>query len=208
MPLQNNLHTQSSNQQIRYIIVSHPNGQILASTFTNGIPDGLPVTRMPQTGIPIDTMTFDSNEGYIREVLCPIEDGLVGYFRIGLREKPMMQLMRRRFMEMIMFISLTFAYWRLGWQRDTPGTFLNRSKIYQSLCVNWDMEIIMFEFRWKRPDDVGRLAQAFNRMTDRLYAKDRENFRLVAALKEKEKMRMWLVNQLFSAREDERRQFP
>ena len=96
------MHTQSSNQQIRYIIVSHPNGQILASTFTNGIPDGLPVTRMPQAGIPIDTMTFDSNEGYIREVLCPIEDGLVGYFRIGLREKPMMQLMRRRFMEMIM----------------------------------------------------------------------------------------------------------
>ncbi|MGE1062479.1 sensor histidine kinase [Megasphaera paucivorans] len=198
------MHTQSSNQQIRYIIVSHPNGQILASTFTNGIPDGLPVTRMPQAGIPIDTMTFDSNEGYIREVLCPIEDGLVGYFRIGLREKPMMQLMRRRFMEMIMFISLIciLASWlATRYARNFLKPIQNISIAVRQLGHgNYHVRVPV-----ETTDDVGRLAQAFNRMTDRLYAKDRENFRLVAALKEKEKMRMWLINQLFSAREDERR---
>ena len=64
---------QSLNDQIRYIIVFHPNGQILASTFTNGIPKGLPLVREPKPGVTVDTVTFDSNEGYIREVLCPID---------------------------------------------------------------------------------------------------------------------------------------
>ena len=99
---------QSLNDQIRYIIVFHPNGQILASTFTNGIPKGLPLVREPKPGVTVDTMTFDSNEGYIREVLCPIDNGLVGYFRIGLSEKTMMQVMQRRFLEMIVLIILIF----------------------------------------------------------------------------------------------------
>lgn len=197
------MHTQSSNKQIRYIIVSHPNGRILASTFTNGIPAGLPAVRMPQANIALDTKTFDSNEGYIREILCPIEDGLVGYFRIGLTEKPMMRLMRQRFVEMItlIFLICILASWlATRYARNFLKPIQNMAVAVRQLGRgNYHVRVPV-----ETTDDVGRLAHAFNSMTDRLYAKDQENFRLVKALQEKEKLRMWLISQLFSAREDER----
>ena len=42
-------------------------------------------------------------------------------------------------------------------------------------------------------------------MVNRLAAKDAENSKLVKALQEKEQTRIWLINRLFTAREDERR---
>ena len=54
-------------------------------------------------------------------------------------------------------------------------------------------------------DDIGRLGRTFNVMVNRLAAKDAENSKLVKALQEKEQTRIWLINRLFTAREDERR---
>ena len=42
-------------------------------------------------------------------------------------------------------------------------------------------------------------------MSNRLSVNGRENSKLLTALREKEKNRVWLIDQLFSAREDERR---
>ena len=195
---------QSLNDQIRYIIVSHPNGQILASTFTNGIPAGLPLTRQPRPDRAVDTMIFDSNEGYIREVLCPIDDGLVGYFRIGLSENKMAAVMKQRFLEMIFLIFLICLL--SSWLATRYARSFLKPIQYMVAAVR---QLGRGNYRVKvaadAPDDVGRLAKAFNSLSSQLYAKKQENSRLVEALREKEKMRMWLISQLFSAREDERR---
>ena len=82
------LHAQQTNDQVRYILVTYPDGRILASTFTDGLPKGLPERRDVQHDGADKTVTFDSTEGYIREVVYPIDGGLVGYFRIGLSERP------------------------------------------------------------------------------------------------------------------------
>ena len=98
------LHAQQTNDQVRYILVTYPDGRILASTFTDGLPKGLPERRDVQHGGVDKTMIFDSTEGYIREVVYPIDGGLVGYFRIGLSERPMMQLMWKRFIQTMLVI--------------------------------------------------------------------------------------------------------
>ena len=41
-------HTMENNDQVRYIIVARPDGHILTSTFTNGLPVGLPAQRRPR----------------------------------------------------------------------------------------------------------------------------------------------------------------
>ena len=195
---------QSLNDQIRYIIVFHPNGQILASTFTNGIPKGLPLVREPKPGVAVDTVTFDSNEGYIREVLCPIDNGLVGYFRIGLSEKTMMQVMQRRFLEMIILIILICL--ASSWLATRYArSFLKPIQQMAAAVRQLGRGNYQVKVPEKTPDDVGRLARAFNTLSLRLSAREQENSRLLQALQEKEKMRMWLISQLFSAREDERR---
>lgn len=195
---------QSLNDQIRYIIVFHPNGQILASTFTNGIPKGLPLVREPKPGVAVDTVTFDSNEGYIREVLCPIDNGLVGYFRIGLSEKTMMQVMQHRFLEMIILIILICL--ASSWLATRYArSFLKPIQQMAAAVRQLGRGNYQVKVPEKTPDDVGRLARAFNTLSSRLSAREQENSRLLQALQEKEKMRMWLISQLFSAREDERR---
>lgn len=198
------IHTKTVNDQTRYIIVSHPNGEILASTFTDGIPQGLPLVRTPQASQSMDVITYNSNEGYIREVLCPIDDGLVGYFRIGLTEKPMVQLMRKRFIEMITLILLIclLASWLAT---RYANAFLKPIQTMAAAVRQIGRGNYHVTVPSTTSDDIGRLAKAFNIMVNRLSVKDKENLRLVAALQEKEKLRMWLIQQLFTAREDERR---
>lgn len=198
------IHMKTMNEQTRYIIVSHPNGTILASTFTDGIPQGLPLTRTPHPNVDADVITYNSNEGYIREIIYPIDNGLIGYFRIGLTEKPMMQLMRKRFLEMITLI-LCICLLASWLATRYAYTFLKPIQ----LMVTAVRQISRGNYQVTVPatttDDVGRLAKAFNSMVQRLSVKDEENLRLVAALQEKEKLRLRLIQQLFTAREDERR---
>lgn len=198
------LHAQQTNDQVRYILVTYPDGRILASTFTDGLPKGLPERRDVQHGGVDKTMTFDSTEGYIREVVYPIDGGLVGYFRIGLSERPMMQLMWKRFIQtmlVILAICLAASVLATRYARAflRPVQTLAQA-IRQIGRGNYSVRVLV-----ETKDEVGRLAKAFNVMSNRLAVKDRENSKLLTALREKEKTRIWLIDQLFSAREDERR---
>ncbi len=183
------MHMRSMNDQIRYIIVSHPNGQILASTFTDGLPQGLPATRQPHPTQALDVVTFDSNEGYIREILCPIDDGLVGYFRIGLTERTMIQVMQKRLFEMIVLIfviCILSAWLATRYARSFLRPIQNMAAAVRQLGRgNYHVKVAA-----ETPDDVGRLARAFNTLSSRLYARDQENSRLVQALQEKEKCKL------------------
>lgn len=198
------LHAQQTNDQVRYILVTYPDGRILASTFTDGLPKGLPERRDVQHDGADKTVTFDSTEGYIREVIYPIDGGLVGYFRIGLSERPMMQLMWKRFVQtmlVILAICLAASVLATRYARAflRPVQTLAQA-IRQIGRGNYSVRVPV-----ETKDEVGRLAKAFNVMSDRLAVKDRENSKLLTALREKEKTRIWLIDQLFSAREDERR---
>ena len=198
------LHAQKTNDQVRYILVTYPDGRILASTFTEGLPKGLPERRdLANEGLG-QTLTFDSTEGYIREIMVPIDGGLVGYFRVGLSERPMMQLMWKRFVEtmlIILAICLVASALATRYARSflRPVQALAKA-IRQIGRGNYSVRVSV-----DTKDDVGQLAKAFNVMSNRLAVKDRENSKLLTALREKEKNRVWLIDQLFSAREDERR---
>lgn len=76
--------TMEANEQIRYVMVTHADGSLLASSFMDGLPMGLPVNRLPDADADIDLKSFSSNEGTIREIMVPIDEGYLGYIRIGL----------------------------------------------------------------------------------------------------------------------------
>ena len=82
--------TLEANDQIRYIVVTNSDGEVLASTFIDGLPKGLPPVRLPDGEKGMDVMAFSSNEGTIREILVPIDDGFLGYIRMGMAEKQFM----------------------------------------------------------------------------------------------------------------------
>ena len=197
------LATQRSNNQIRYILVARPDGKIIASTFTDGLPAGLPPLRLATNGEE-STVTYNSNEGYIREIISPIDDGLVGYFRIGLSEQHMVTVMRKRFLEIMFFIVVicfiaSLLATRYAHAFLTPIRHMAKA-VRQLSLGNYTVKVPV-----ETRDDLGHLAKVFNSMVSRLETKDKENAHLLAELQEKEKLRLWLISQLFSAREDERR---
>jgi signal transduction histidine kinase len=194
------MYTQGHNDYIRYILVIRPDGKVFASTFTSGLPQGLPAVRPTDAG----TITYTSNEGYIREITCPIDDGLVGYFRIGLTEKTMMQVMTRRFVEMIAFIfciCIAAAALATRYASNFLGPVRDMARAVRQIGKgNFDTKLPV-----ETSDDIGHLARAFNHMTVSLHRKNEENSHLVQELQAKEQMRLQLISQLFTAREDERR---
>lgn len=192
------------NAQIRYILVVSPEGEVLASTFPAGLPQGLPAARQPMDGTGIDTISFESNEGRIREILCPIDEGLIGTMRIGMTEKQMVVIMKERCLQIILTVLLICLLASLLATRYARH-FLRpvqtmAAAVHQIGTGNYDVSVPV-----SAQDEIGRLADAFNDMTARLKMKDAENSNLLRALKEKEKARVWLLGQLFSAREDERK---
>lgn len=190
------------NEQIRYIVVEGPKGNVLASTFTEGLPQGFPKRDLsPQSG---DTpWLIDSNEGLIREIAYPIDEGLVGYIRIGMTETVMMEIMEKRLVETMTFIFIICIVASTLATRFARSFLLPIRRLEQAA-----RQIGKGDYSVRVPrtssDDIGRLGRTFNIMVHRLSTKDEENSKLVKALQEKEQNRIWLINRLFTAREDER----
>ena len=137
--------TLEKNPEVRYILVTYPDGHILASTFADGLPEGLLPLREKDD---LEPHIYSSTDGPIREILYPIDDGITGYLRIGLTEREARALVERRGFELFLVL-LALAL---------LATFL-----------------------------ATRYAKLFG------------------ALQQKERLRLWLIGQLFSAREDEKR---
>lgn len=137
--------TMEKNPEVRYILVTYPDGRILSSTFADGLPEGLLALREKNDTEP---HIYRSSDGPIREILYPIDDGITGYLRIGLTEREARALVERRGRELFFVLLLLMLL----------ATFLATR-----------------------------------------YAK------LLGALQQKERLRIRLIGQLFSAREKERR---
>lgn len=178
---------QEENDQVRYIIAVAPTGEILATTFTDGLPAGLPVHR-ENSDDTAQTLTFASNEGFIREILYPINEGTMGSLRIGMTEKQMMYLMQVRSGEIaviILLVCLAAAVVATRYASLFLRPVRNMAQAVRQIRQgNYSVAVPV-----ETDDEVGHLARTFNRMAHHLQVKDEENSHL--------------MKRLFSAREDE-----
>lgn len=196
--------TMEANREIRYIMVANPDGSLLASTFTDGLPQGLPSARLPDKALQSDVMSFSSNEGTIREIMLPIDDGYIGYIRLGLTERYMLAGLQKRSLLVVLLVVLSCVVAAILTTRYAHE-FL-RPVLRLSFAVK---QIEQGKYGVQVPidtkDEVGRLAGTFNKMSVGLRRIIDKNNRLLEDLQLKEQNRRWLIEQLFTAREDEQR---
>ncbi len=197
--------TMESNNQIRYIIVSNPDGSIRASTFVHGTPMGLPLVRLPSgKSSDVDTMAFSSNEGTIREVMVPIDEGYIGYIRLGMTEKYMMSVLQDRCLLAIIMVLLVCVVASILTTRYAHE-FLKPVARLSFAVKQMEKGKYGIQVPENSGDEVGDLAKTFNKMSVGLQKTIEKNNKLVADLRRKEKNRRWLIQQLFSVRENEQR---
>lgn len=206
--------TKRNTDDVRYIIVTDSAGRILAHTFDDQFPSGLPVllvknsnsvqtVELPGSGrYRVDK--YDSNEGLIREVVWPVENGDIGYIRVGLSERQTEQVLNRRvndFIIAILLLSLLSAvgatYMAFVMVRPLRSLTQAAEQIGHG---NFAVKAVVVS-----QDEVGKLALVFNDMVRKLQEKQVENIRLVEELKLKEALRADLIRKLFVIQEDERK---
>lgn len=205
--------TKQNSDDVRYIIVADSAGRILAHTFDDHFPQGLPAMLMKTSNsASADTIRtakyhvakYDSNEGLIREVVCPVENGDIGYIRVGLSERQTERVLDKRvndFMIAILLLSLLSAigatYMAFVIVRPLRGLTQAAEQIGHG---NFAVQAVSVS-----QDEVGKLSIVFNDMVKKLQEKQIENDRLLEELKVKEAMRAELIRKLFVIQEDERK---
>lgn len=196
------IQAKNQNPNIRYILITNNEQKILASTFFNGYPKGLPQTRDIEEDASPSKVIYTSNEANIDELIYPINGGRIGYIRIGMSELGMDNLIKDRSWQIFSMVFLvcifgsglaTYYAWRILQpitEISNAVSQIGTNELPPTLNVSGD-------------DEVGKLGKAFSKMVERLEKKNKENNFLLEALKDKEETRKWLISQLFTAREDE-----
>lgn len=210
--------TQNNREDVRYILVTDSAGGILANTFAGDLPQGLPIalprkaaeasfldgTPETQTHNDYLVMKMNSNEGPLREIIVPIENGAIGFVRVGMSENNTQQLLKHKLAE---FFITTFLVCLLAAMGATHLAYVIISPLHSLTVAAKQIQLGNFsvQAKMKNQDEVGHLATVFNKMANSLQEKEFENNRLLKELRGKEAMRAILMNKLFTIQEEERK---
>jgi signal transduction histidine kinase len=189
--------TLANNPNVRYAFLVDEQGQVVASTFEGGFPLDLTAINTAKPNEHHHTVLIQTDEGLVWDTAIPILDGKIGAARIGLSDASMqmaLSTLTAQILLTIMLVSATgilvavFLTWILtrpilslvhATQTVAKGDFSPRVK------------------RWAN-DEIGDLADAFNKMTEELAHTDELR-------RERESLRRQLLEKVITTQEDERR---
>ena len=206
--------TKNNNDDVLYILITDPAQRVLAHTFSGNLPKGLPLP-LPDSSPALETegagsadtyhvLRFYSNEGPVREIIFPIENGAIGFIRVGMSEKTTQQLLAHavdEFFLTTLFICFVAAFGatHLAYVIIRPvGMLAQAAREIQR--GNFSVQAVT-----RTEDEIGHLTTVFNQMASTLEQKQQENDRLLEELRNKEAMRTVLMNKLYTVQEEERK---
>jgi len=180
----------ASNEDVRYILVLGSQGEVKASTFPEGVPKGLTGSNSVPPGQLSSLQTLSTNEGSMLDIAYPILQGEAGTIRVGLSKGPAEgQVARLTFTLLALTGGVLLAGLGVGY---VLATFFTRplAKVAEAARAvgqgDLSRQVVV-----KTRDEAGKLAAAFNAMTERL--------------REKEQERRRLLKEVISAQEEERK---
>lgn len=194
--------TAASSEDVRYILIIDSNRRLLAHTFHRGIPKGLldDMSDITEQKISI----FNSDEGVIHDIVVPIENGAVGYVRVGMTEEYTRSSIKQHirdvlFTVLVVCVLAAFLSSRISALITKP--IRNLAKVAESIKQG-NLEI---RADIRDTGEAGKLAVAFNEMAASLIQASADKEVLLGELRAKEQMRDTLISKLMTAQEDERK---
>ena len=194
---------QQANEDIRYILVFNSNQVLVGHTFPDYIPKGIVRAHTPD-GSKQDLAILTSDEGKIHDVLVPIEEGEVGFVRVGMSEKQAKEYTLSKLGELILATFLVclgavgIAYIVTRFITKPINNLVDTASGISAGNLSLRAQVVDDE-------DLGKLAKVFNEMADNLISSRSKVEKLLEELQEKERLRDTLISKLLSAQEDERK---
>jgi len=168
VPLQKMLDDKiSSNSAVAYLFIIR-NGQILAHTFTDGVPVELISANDTASNNHghFQKLASTTGENYL-DIAWPIFSGKAGVLRLGLSETPIRQQINQLWLEMsaltlaILLLALAMSYLFI---RRITGPLAALSQAVENI----DEDNLEARIELKDHDEVGKLASSFNQMIARI----------------------------------------
>ena len=194
--------TAASSEDVRYILIIDSNKRLLAHTFHAGVPKGLldDMTDFTQQKISI----VNSDEGLIHDIVVPIENGAVGYVRVGMTEKYTRNSINQHVRDVLLTVLIICALAVfLSSRISAIITKPIRNLVEVAESIKWGNLELRANIR--DTGEVGKLAIAFNEMAASLIKASADKEVLLGELRVKEQMRDTLITKLMTAQEDERK---
>jgi signal transduction histidine kinase len=180
----------ATNDDVRYVVVFDALGTVRTSTFAGSLPAGLREANPVPTGQRFSLVTLKTDEGDVRDVAYPIQEGRQGTVRIGFTRRPVqsqVDTMTRNLFALtgLALVSGLSVAWVLA-------TVLTRplSRLAEGARAVGRGETYSQQELYNHPE-VGQVAVAFDVMTTQL--------------REKEEERGQLLARVLAAQEDERK---
>lgn len=155
-----------ADDDIRYVYIEDPEGEVLVHTFSEGFPTDILGINPPE-GAAGHAVTLDTNEGELLDVAVPILDGEAGAVHVGLSTASASAAIDEHIKFILIATPLVLV----------PGlalAYLLATVITRALggVVKAADAVGQGDFSQKAPvwarDEIGRLAVAFNQMAERL----------------------------------------
>ncbi|HVJ47613.1 HAMP domain-containing sensor histidine kinase [Desulfitobacterium sp.] len=196
--------TVKNNQDVLYIFILDPQGNMLAHTFGDSFPSEIVKANTVSPTEKSHLTAFQTEVGVVRDVAVPILNGKLGTARVGMDEvglRKAVMAMVWRFIATALFVSAVGIIAAVILTRVLTHPIRDLVSLTQKVAKG-DLNV---QGVVHSEDEIGVLTQAFNQMTSSLSESDREREELLQQLKEKEEMRLQLLEKLITAQEEERK---
>ncbi|HLB29538.1 MAG TPA: HAMP domain-containing protein [Dehalococcoidia bacterium] len=183
------------NDDVHYIFILGSEGSVKAGSFEKGLPQGLRGANQAGPGPSVKRLA--TSEGGIVDVAAPVLGGQAGIVRVGLSEQPLEARVNSLTLTLLTLTGVVLgAGLMVAWGL---ATVLTRplARLAQAARAIGQGDLSP-RVSVRAEDEVGRLARAFNRMTEALDSSRQE-------LQRKEEVSRQLLVQAITAQEEERK---
>ncbi len=168
-----------NHDDVRYVVVFDASGTVRASTFAGALPAGLRGANGVPPGEPFSLVTVKTDEGEVRDVAYPIQDGRQGTIRLGFTRQSVqsqVDTMTRNLFALtgLALISGLSVAWVLATVLTRPLSQLAEGARAVGRGESYSQEEL-----YTHPE-LGQVAVAFDAMTIQLREKEEERAQLLA----------------------------
>lgn len=196
--------TLDNNPDVRYLFILGGDEEVISSSFSLSLPEGLKEVNTIPKDNGYSLKTIKTEEGLIDDIAVPILGGRAGTVRLGVSRQGsqtiVLQIVRQ-------ILIMTFSVSLLGLIVAYILATVILKPINELLSATETVGRGDFSIKLKpwAKDEIGRLMQSFNLMTESLYNLRKKSINYREELERKEYLRLQLQKKIISSQEEERK---